>query len=235
MIVAGIPAYNEEKTIAEIVNIAQKYVDKVIVCDDGSNDMTRKIAEKQGADVVCHDKNMGYGATLCSLFKRARELNVDTLVTLDGDGQHDPNDIPTLVKTLYAKNADVVNGSRFNTKSKKSSIPLVRRIGNKFFTRIINTFIMGKLDELSVSDALSGFKCYSKRALESLNFNSVGKETNINILIMRQISFKKLFVTEVPILINYEGLKCHKRSIIELSLQIFYTILFNVIKGNRAR
>ena len=94
LVVVGIPAFNEEKTIAKGVLQVRKYVDWVVVCDDGSTDMTAEIAERLGADVVRHEKNLGYGVTLKSLFRRAQELGADLMVTLDGDGQHNPAEIP---------------------------------------------------------------------------------------------------------------------------------------------
>ena len=111
--VVGIPAFNEEKTIARVVLEAQKYADKVVVCDDGSSDMTAEIAERLGADVARHEQNLGYGAAIQSLFRRARELGADVLVTLDTDGQHDPREVPNVVKPILEGKANVVIGSRF--------------------------------------------------------------------------------------------------------------------------
>ncbi len=113
IVVVGIPAFNEEKTIAKIVIGAQKYAQLVVVCDDGSTDLTAEIAERLGAVVVRHKKNLGYGGALQSLFKRARELQADVLVTLDSDGQHDPEEIPQLIKPIEDGVAEVVFGSRF--------------------------------------------------------------------------------------------------------------------------
>ena len=114
LVVVGIPAYNEEKTIARVVLEAQKYADVVVVCDDGSADLTKQIAERLGADVVRHEQNSGYGAAIQTLFKRAKELRADVLVTLDGDGQHDPEEIPQLITPILTGNAEVVLGSRFH-------------------------------------------------------------------------------------------------------------------------
>ncbi|MFQ5759231.1 MAG: glycosyltransferase family 2 protein, partial [Candidatus Bathyarchaeia archaeon] len=99
-VVAAIPAYDEEKTIARVVLQAQRYVDRVVVCDDGSRDLTAKIAEKLGAEVIRHERNMGYGASIQSLFRKARELNADVMITLDGDGQHNSGEIPMLVEPV---------------------------------------------------------------------------------------------------------------------------------------
>ena len=97
MIVAAIPAYNEEKTIAKVVVRAMKYVDKVVVVDDGSTDDTATIAEHLGAHLVRHEGNMGYGAAIRSCFSFARDLNSDALVILDADGQHNADDIPKIL------------------------------------------------------------------------------------------------------------------------------------------
>ncbi len=116
-VVVGIPAFNEEQTIARVILDAQKFAGKVVVCDDGSTDYTAKIAEGLGADVVRHEKNGGYGASIKSLFMRAHELNADVFVTLDADGQHEPNEIPCVIKPIVEGAADVVIGSRFVDKN----------------------------------------------------------------------------------------------------------------------
>ena len=99
-VVACIPAFNEEASIARVVLMAERFVDRVLVCDDGSTDMTGVIAEALGAEVVFHETNLGYGAALQSLFEEARKRGVDAVVTLDADGQHDPSEIPKLLKRL---------------------------------------------------------------------------------------------------------------------------------------
>jgi glycosyltransferase involved in cell wall biosynthesis len=93
-VVVGIPAFNEERAIARIIIEAQKFADAVVVCDDGSSDLTANIAERLGAEVARHPQNMGYGAAIKTLFQRALDFGADVLVTLDGDGQHDASEIP---------------------------------------------------------------------------------------------------------------------------------------------
>ncbi|PIX31785.1 hypothetical protein COZ60_02685, partial [Candidatus Bathyarchaeota archaeon CG_4_8_14_3_um_filter_42_8] len=100
LVVVGIPAFNEEKTIARVVLQSQNYADKVVVCDDGSTDLTPVIAQRLGAIVVRHERNLGYGSAIQSLLKYARTLKADILVTLDGDGQHDPGEIPRVIKPI---------------------------------------------------------------------------------------------------------------------------------------
>jgi len=136
--VACVPAFNEERTIARVVLQAQRYVDRVVVCDDGSNDLTAAIAERLGAYVVRHERNLGYGAAVQCLFRRVRELGADVLVTLDGDGQHDPREISNVVKPVVDGVADVVIGSRFVDKRLAYTMPWYRRAGVKFITKLVN-------------------------------------------------------------------------------------------------
>ena len=100
-IVAGMPMYNEEETIGTVVTMALRHVDAVICVDDGSSDSSARIAEACGAIVHRHRVNRGYGGALKSLFKKARELNADAMIILDSDGQHDPSDIPALLKPRF--------------------------------------------------------------------------------------------------------------------------------------
>ena len=97
-ILVGIPAYNEEETIAKVIVNAEEYADMIIVVDDGSTDDTGAIAEGLGARVVRHTRNRGKGEAMKTMFMQARLLEIDVLVTLDGDGQHDPHDIPELIR-----------------------------------------------------------------------------------------------------------------------------------------
>ena len=115
VVVAAIPAYNEEKTIARVVLQAQRHVDSVLVCDDGSEDLTTEIAERLGATVMRHERNLGKGAALKSLFEMALEVNADVVVTLDADGKHNPSEIPLFISQVLDGDADIVLGSRYTT------------------------------------------------------------------------------------------------------------------------
>jgi glycosyltransferase involved in cell wall biosynthesis len=198
LLVVGIPAYNEEKTIARVVLEAQKHADIVVVCDDGSADLTGEIAERLGATVIRHEHNSGYGAAMQSLFKQARELEADILVTLDSDGQHDPIEIPRLIKPIEEGVAEVVLGSRFMDKKGTSDMPLYRKFGIKLITKLTN----GNSKNI-VSDAQSGFRAYGKRALESLTLSENGMSASVEIL--RSVAKSDLKVCEVPISCKYAG------------------------------
>jgi hypothetical protein len=190
-VVVGIPAFNEEKTIAKVVFQSQQYADKVVVCDDGGTDLTGEIARKLGADVVRHEKNLGYGAAIQTLFRRARELDADVLVTLDGDGQHDPRDIPNVVEPIKNGAADIAVGSRFVDERLKSVMPWYRRAGIKFISRLVNNNT-----KQGVGDAQSGFRAYSGKCLDKLVVTEDGMGASVEIL----MSARKngLRIQEVP-------------------------------------
>ncbi|HEU5221617.1 MAG TPA: glycosyltransferase family 2 protein [Candidatus Nitrosotalea sp.] len=192
----GIPAYNEEKTIGDIVKRSLQHSDKVIVVDDGSSDGTANVAKQNGATVISHQKNQGYGAAVITLFDRARQENADILTIIDGDGQHDPGQIPLLVSTLQENNVDVVIGSRFL--DDKSGTPGYRKRGIKIITSAAN---FGA--DFKVSDAQSGFRSYSKRAIDSIHPTETGMSVSTEILL--KISNKGLSVAEVPITVSYNG------------------------------
>ena len=121
-IAIGIPAFNEEKNIASIILQLQKITENIIVCDDGSQDMTAEIAEKLGTELIKHEKNLGYGAAIRSIFLKARDMNVDALVTFDADGQHRIEDIEKVLKPIKDENADIVIGSRFLNEPENETI-----------------------------------------------------------------------------------------------------------------
>jgi glycosyltransferase involved in cell wall biosynthesis len=177
-VVVGIPAFNEEKTIARVVLGAQKYADAVVVCDDGSTDLTCEIAERLGADVVRHKCNSGYGAAIKSLFERAWTLGADVFVTLDADGQHEPNEIPNLLKPITDCVADVVIGSRFVDGHRAEEMPLYRKLGAKVITKLVNGSAKN-----GVTDAQSGFRAYSSRAVERLSVVEAGMGASVEILL----------------------------------------------------
>jgi glycosyltransferase involved in cell wall biosynthesis len=190
-VVVGIPAFNEEHTIARVVLEAQKFASKVVVCDDGSTDYTGKIAESLGADVVRHEKNCGYGASIKSLFMYAHDLNADIFVTLDADGQHEPSEIPFVVKPIVEGAADVVIGSRFVDKNGTAEMPLYRQLGAKLITKMVNGSARN-----GVTDSQSGFRAYSHLALDRLNFFEDGMGASVEILL--KASKQDLRIVEVP-------------------------------------
>jgi len=195
-IVVGIPAYNEEKNIAKIiVKIREKY-SNIIICNDGSSDSTGKIAESLGVTVVNHSKNMGYGAAIRSLFLKAKEMNSDILVTFDGDGQHQVQDIDVVVESIKHDKADIVIGSRFLESTE--SIPAYRKAGIKLITKLTSTSL-----EKDITDSQSGFRAYNKKVISSIIPSESGMGASNEILI--KASKSKFRIAEVPIKVSYEG------------------------------
>lgn len=196
-ITIGIPAYNEEKNIASIITQLQKVTNKIIVCNDGSTDSTGQIAEKLGAQVINHEKNLGYGAAIRSIFLKARDLNSDVLVTLDADGQHRVDDINKVLEPLLEKKADIVIGSRFLGEGQKN-VPAYRKAGIKMITKLANT----SLDQ-DITDSQSGFRAYNKQVLNEITPSEFGMGVSNEILI--KANKKGFKIAEVPIIILYQG------------------------------
>ena len=195
-ITIGIPAYNEEKNIALIITKLKKITDSIIVCDDGSSDLTGEIARELGAIVISHPKNMGYGAAIRSLFLKATELDLDGLITMDADGQHRIEDVNSVFKPINDEVADIVIGSRF-LDEKSEEMPNYRKVGIKIITKITNLSIKEKL-----TDSQSGFRAYNKKALQKVIPSDVGMGVSTEILI--KASNLELKVTEVPIKVHYD-------------------------------
>ncbi len=215
-VVACIPAFNEEATIAKIVIKAMEYVDKVIVCDDGSTDMTGVIAERLGAEVIRHDRNIGYGAALASLFERTHEVRPDIVVTLDADEQHDPKYIPALIDPIVNEEADVVIGSRFLKRDKIVVPSTARKKGIEIITALTKN-----ISYREITDAQSGFRAYKLDVLKLILPSEMGMGASTEILLKAKEN--SLRVAEVPIRIRYEGTT--KRSIFYQGLDVIFSTI----------
>ena len=193
-ITIGIPAYNEEKNIASIITKLKNITDSIIVCDDGSSDMTSEISKNLGAVVISHKKNMGYGAAIRTIFQKSVELDSDILVTFDADGQHRIDDVNKILQPLENNEADIVIGSRFL--DNESKVPNYRKIGIKVITKVTNASLKKKL-----TDSQSGFRAYNKQALTQISPSEMGMGISTEILI--KASSKGLRIAEIPITILY--------------------------------
>ena len=221
-IVVGIPAFNEEKNIAVLIIQLKKIADKIIVCNDGSTDLTSKIAEELGAIVINHEKNLGYGAAIRSLFLKSKDLDADILVTFDADGQHRIEDIDKVINPIINGESDLVIGSRFLDESKKE-VPRYRKVGIKVITKITNATIKKQL-----TDSQSGFRAYSKKVLNELNPSELGMGISTEILI--KASAKNFRISEVPIKIVYDGDTSTHNPISHGSSVLLSTIKFTSIE-----
>ena len=196
-IAIGLPAFNEEKNIGKIIAELLEKSYSVIVCNDGSSDSTGIIAEKMGAIVINHKRNLGYGAAVRSLFNKAKECEFDILVTFDSDGQHQISDIDKIIKPIRNQVADIVIGSRF-TGERKTEMPKYRKIGIKVITDLVNSQTGKK-----ITDSQSGFRAYSTKVLSQVNPSESGMGVSTEILI--KANKQKLKIIELPITILYEG------------------------------
>lgn len=192
-VVACLPAYDEEEHIAKVILGVRRYVDHVIVCDDGSGDATMEIAEALGATVVRHDVNRGYGASIVSLFREAYRLGAKYVVTIDSDGQHDPDEVPLLLERIRGDDVDIVVGSRF-LDGGGSEAPGWRRAG----IGVINRFVG---NGYRLTDTQSGFRAYSRKAIRSLSLTEEGMGVSTEVLIKAHEAGLK--VAEVPIHVSY--------------------------------
>ena len=196
-ILVCIPAFNESRNIVEVINKSKKYADGVIVYDDGSTDDTYELAVNAGATVIKNPKNAGYGSAIRALFQAAKEQNADIMITLDSDGQHNPDHIPRLIEPLLTQNFDIVIGSRFLSKDDKEKIPRYRSFGIKTITKLTQSASYSGL-----TDSQSGFRAYNKNALSKINLFEDGMAVSTEILL--RAHEKNLLATEVPITVNYE-------------------------------
>jgi glycosyltransferase involved in cell wall biosynthesis len=187
-ILIALPAYNEANYIGSVVLEAKQYADEVIVIDDGSTDRTARIAGLAGATVVSHGENKGYGMAIQSLLAEAARRSPDILVLLDADAQHNPEEIPLLIKAV-SEGADLALGSR---KMQSGNIPSYRHFGQKilsYFTRI--------LSKSKLSDTETGFRAFSRKAIASLELKEKGMAISAETI--SAASAKGLKVAEVPV------------------------------------
>jgi len=185
-IIIGIPAHNETENIKRIITQALKYGD-VVAVDDGSTDNTSYLIFLSGAKLLMHNKNLGYGASIRNIFNYAKENNYDTLITLDADGQHNPEEIPKFLEAL--KSSDIVIGNRFMSKIK---MPKYRKFG-----------IMAISKFISIGDTQCGFRAYNKKAILSISDNIHEKGMGASVEILKISEKKGLRITEVPCTIKY--------------------------------
>lgn len=199
-LLVAIPAYNEEEKIGEVIqNIPKKLSGvsevHVLVIDDGSADNTAKIAGDLGAKVVKNYFNMGYGVAFGKGLQYALDNNFDLMVSIDGDAQFDPKDIPKLIKPIIENDADLVTASRFINKNYYPKMPLFKFWGNKLMSILIS-----KIVRIKFYDVSCGFRAYSQKTLLSLNLHgrfTFSQETFID------LSFKRLKIVEIPVKVKY--------------------------------
>jgi len=203
-VMVGIPAYNEEAAVADVVESARMYADTVLVVDDGSDDDTAYQAREAGATVVEHALNSGYGAALQTLFAEANERGVDHLAVVDADGQHDPSDVPQMVERQRETDAELVIGSRF-TDGGETDAPLYRRFGLSVVNVLTNLSMGVVRPSSAVSDTQCGFRVYSRGAIESLAADgSIGEGMSASTDILYHAHSNNFDMEEVGTTVDYD-------------------------------
>lgn len=191
-----IPCYNEEVSIGSVVLRSLAYASKVVVVDDGSRDKTAEIARLAGAEVVQHEVNRGKGAGIRTAFEYARGYGADVLVLIDGDGQHNPDEIPQLIDPIVRGEADMVNGSRFLVKH-RHNVPGYRRVGQDLLTLATNAGSGQK-----ITDSQNGFRAFARGTLDSFTFQETGMGIESEMLM--DAARSNLRIREVQIDVRYD-------------------------------
>ncbi|MGC4192613.1 MAG: glycosyltransferase family 2 protein [Thermomicrobiales bacterium] len=193
-VMIGIPAYNEQDHIAAVVRNATRF-GRVVVVDDGSQDLTAYRAQKAGASVIRFTRNHGKGAAAATLFEEARASRVDFLVLIDGDGEHNPAEIPTVLAPCLNGKADITVGSRYL--SIRNDIPPRQNIRQRMFNTLTSI-----ASGVRCSDSQSGFRAFNRRAIATIHFD----ETAFSLESEQQFEVKRnnLRLAEVPITCTYD-------------------------------
>lgn len=216
-----IPAFNEEIAIASVVSAALLYVPMVIVVDDGSQDNTGMVAERAGADVITLLENHGKADAVKTGCNYARSHGYQQIILLDGDGQHDPHEIPVVAAPVLTGYADIVIGSRFL--EEKNRIPSYRVAGQQ----VLN-IVTDLASEIKISDSQSGFRVLGKRAVENLNFSS--KRYNLESDMITHFSSLGLKMVEIPISVRYDVPNKHKMNPVIHGMGVCYHLLWCLAK-----
>lgn len=193
-IIAVIPCHNEEKAIYDLVTRARKYVDYVIVADDNSTDKTIYEAVGAGAIIIQNNLKRGFGGNVMSGIREALlYFHPDVVVTLDGDGQHNPDEIPQVIDAVCKNEADMVIGARF---LKEYKAPRYRKVGIDIITWLYN---LGYRDK--INDGQSCFRAYSQKLLNNIKIEDRGFGFSTEILIKARV--KGYRIKEVPVTCIY--------------------------------
>ncbi|RCV66022.1 Glycosyltransferase involved in cell wall bisynthesis [Methanophagales archaeon] len=209
--IAAIPCYNEGLAIGSVVLKAKRHVDEVVVVDDGSTDDTTEVAEAAGAVVVAHDKNAGKGRAVKNALRYAVEHDFDTLVLLDGDGQHDPNEIPQLLVPLTNDTADIVIGFRTF-----DQMPAYRRVGRK---------VLDHATGGHVRDSQCGFRALNRKAIDLLAGTLVKDDFAVESEMTRIANEHELRFADVQINCRYGDFKTSTKHPVTHGVGVLNTVI----------
>lgn len=222
-VVAVVPAYNEEKCLGGVLVKVRKYVDEVLVSDDGSADRTATIAKKNGAHVISSPVNMGVGhATRLGCEYAIEKMKADVVVLIDADGQHPPEQIPKLLERMKG-GCEFVFTSRFGD---SKQMPLVKKVGNASLT-----FFTNLLAGVNITDSQSGFRAFTSNAYKKLDMRTDGYELCSEFAI--EVGRNHIKYCEVPIESIYDDWTKVKGVSIFTGVRILANILWLSVFGGK--
>lgn len=221
-----IPVFNEAPVIKKVINSLPKKIKgikkiTVLAINDGSMDNSEAEIKKTRAILVSHHTNLGAGCATATGLEAARRIRADITVTFDGDGQHDPKDIPRVIEPIIKGDADLVIGTRL---IQSKGMPIYKKVGN-FGLNFITYILSGKW----TTDSQSGLKAFSLKALKKINLNLAGYEFCSEIVI--EAAKEKLKIIEVPIKVIYSRYSRRKGQSIFNGVNIIIKLLFKKITG----
>jgi glycosyltransferase involved in cell wall biosynthesis len=193
-VVACIPAYNEENSVERVVIGTRRHIDEILVVDDGSKDHTGLIARRLGAPVIHHDKNLGKGVAIRDGLGWAKDNNIDILVALDADGQHDPDDIPELIGPLQVGEADIAIGSRIKGRRGPASMDRITLASNRVVSCMLSLRYGGNFTDLQ-----SGYRAFNRNAIETLFSRLRSTRFEIELEVFSKAKSYGLTIKEVPV------------------------------------
>lgn len=192
--IALIPAYNEAARVGDVVAVARRHVDEVVVVDDGSTDETIAVAERAGATVLQHPQNRGKGAAIATALDYFGRSNAEMAILLDADGQHDPSEIKKFVEAANREQAEIVVGTRMGDVRR---MPRLRLWTNQFTSRVTS-----KLAGQKIPDSQCGFRLLRRAVLKDLKLSTERFETETEMLIQAGRAGHK--IASVPVRTIYE-------------------------------
>jgi glycosyltransferase involved in cell wall biosynthesis len=217
-IIILVPAYNEARFIGDVVKGALKY-GPVVVIDDGSKDGTGAAAALAGAKVIAHAVNRGKGKALDTGFRYAVQRKMAAAITLDADGQHDPDEIPQFIEAFRAGRGDIIIGQR-----DFSQMPAKNQFGNR-----TGTFLLGLAMGRPIPDNQSGYRLLSRAVMETVRTNAIRFEAEVELLLRAQLAGFQ--ITWVPIKTIYNDKVSHFRPLHDSWL--FFKMTWRIWRARR--